>query len=49
MREKNKNKLHLIPCVLIPNLFQRKSMKVNYNLKNTLNKEFEHAEELRAM
>jgi hypothetical protein len=36
----------LIRCVPILNLFQMKLMKVNCKIKNTLNKELEHDEEL---
>jgi hypothetical protein len=39
-------KMHMIRCVSIQNLFQMKSMKVIFNTKSMMNKEFEHDEEL---
>jgi hypothetical protein len=38
--------MHLIRCVLIWNMSQMKWMKVICNMKNMMNKEFEHDEEL---
>jgi hypothetical protein len=45
--EKNNIEMHMIQCLSILILFQTKSMKVIRNIKNILNKEFEHDKELR--
>jgi hypothetical protein len=41
IREKNRTML-VIQCISIRNHFQMKSMKVIFNRKNIVNKEFEH-------
>jgi hypothetical protein len=40
------HQMHLIRCVSIRNLFQMKSMKLKWNMRNTAKKEFTHEEEL---
>jgi hypothetical protein len=44
--EKN-TKIHLTRCLSIQNYVQMKLIKVNWNAKNMMNKEFEHDKELR--
>jgi hypothetical protein len=39
-------KTHLIQCVIILNLFEKRSMKITCNWKNILNKEVEDDKEL---
>jgi hypothetical protein len=46
---KKQRKMHLIRFVLIPNPFQMKLMKVKCMMKNMMNKEFEHEEELQVI
>jgi hypothetical protein len=41
--------MHRIRCMLRMNSSQMKSMKVKRDVESTLNKEFEHDEELRSM